>query len=98
MLMGMAKPKEEESEYKVKFDPPQGLVIPDDKKAGDSFEVVAKVKVEEDGQLCLETLNGIALDKEEPGPEEEAAVEEETAPVAAPSLEQAMVEQRQGNY
>ena len=98
MLMGMAKPKEEEeSEYKVKFDPPQGLVIPDDKKAGDSFEVVAKVKVEEDGQLCLESLNGISLDKEEAEPEEEV-VEEEPAQEAAPSLEQAMAEQRAGNY
>ena len=99
MLMGMA-PEKEESEYKVKFAPPQGLVIPDDKKAGDSFEVVAKVKVEEDGQMCLEALNGIALDSEESEPEEEIVEEEveETAPEAAPTLEQAMVEQRAGNY
>lgn len=97
MLMGMA-PEKEESDYKVKFTPPQGLVIPDDKKAGESFEVVAKVKMEEGGKLCLEALNGISL---EPNSEEEVAeevpVEEEVvAPEAPASLEQAMTEQRMG--
>jgi len=96
MLMGMAKPKEEESEYKVKFDPPQGLVIPDDKKAGDSFEVVAKVKVEKDGQMCLESLNGIALDQEEPEPEEVEVLEGDAVSVGVEVISEG-AESTEGN-
>lgn len=98
MLMGMG-PVEKEEDYKVKFAPPAGLVVPDDKKAGESFEVVAKVKMEEDGQMCLEALNGISLEQEEEPEmevEEEGEMEEEMAPEAPASLEQAMTEQRMG--
>lgn len=70
--MAMESPEEEVESTTVSFSPPPGFKQPDDVRDGEAFEVVAKCKMV-DGQVQIESVNGIALGGE---PEEEMEVEE----------------------
>lgn len=46
---------------RLTFDIPEGLDL-EGKGPGDMLEVVAGLKIEEDGKLCLKVVNGIELE------------------------------------
>ncbi len=88
MMGKAAKPSEEksyEASGEVKFKPPSTFVPPDDKQPGDTFEFTGTARIEEDGQLCLTSMDGVPLKEVEA---DEEIVEEEAA--APPSLRDAV--------
>lgn len=62
-----------EEEYPDKdgltFAAPAGLDF-EDKKAGDTLEVVAELEIEEGGKLCLKKINGIEVEGRKPTPKQ----------------------------
>lgn len=67
---------EEEAAVEYAFTAPPGLTMPDDVQEGDSFEVVAKVRME-GGKIYFDQLNGVNLASEEEPMEEEEGEEVE---------------------
>ena len=76
---------------KITFNQPAGFKIPDGVKAGDKFDAMATLEVDEDGKLCLHQVDGTDVqDEHEPAAEgsdeeesmetpEEEATEDESA-------------------
>jgi hypothetical protein len=64
---------------KITFNQPAGFKIPDGVKAGDKFDAMATLEVDEDGKLCLHQVDGTDVqDEHEPyaeGSDEEEATE-----------------------
>jgi len=95
-MMALEAPEAEEvaESTTVSFAPPPGFKQPDDVRDGETFDVVAKCKME-GGQVVIESINGIALgdnpEEEEMEVEEEVMPEEEIAAVesTAPTLREA---------
>lgn len=59
----------------LKFTAPEGLDLAG-KEEGDTIEVVAELRIEAGGKLCLESINGIPTHsiKEEEEPDERASM------------------------
>jgi hypothetical protein len=59
----------------IEFESPEGFAAPEDTEQGKSFEVLATLRQKEDGKLCLEAIDGVAVTsaeaKETPEMEEE---------------------------
>ena len=64
----------------IEFQAPKGFSPPEDSAPGQSFEVMATVKMKDNGMLCLEAIDGVSVYPEEDAetPEEENA--EDNAP------------------
>lgn len=80
--------------YKVKFKPPSTYTPPDDKQEGETFDATVKLRVEEDGRLCVLTLDGVPMTEEEDT--EEVEVEEKTS--EPQSMAEAAQMHRQAGY
>ncbi len=65
---------EETSGYQkeIKFDAPEGFEIPEGVKPGDTFEAMASFRLKDNGQICLEGVEGNML----PGEKGEMSGEE----------------------
>ncbi len=50
----------------IEFPAPEGFAPPEDAEPGKSFEVMATLRQKDDGTLCLEAIDGVALSSEEP--------------------------------
>jgi len=82
LMIGM---KDVEKESKQYLSPPAGFSPPPDVEPGDSFDITARVKLEEDGRLCVTQINGIPdtgktgmVEEETEEDSEEEVVEEPT--------------------
>lgn len=42
----------------IEFEAPKGFLPPEDSEPGKPFEVLATIRLKEDGKLCLEALDG----------------------------------------
>jgi len=64
----------------IEFQAPKGFSPPEDSTPGQPFEVMASVRMKENGMLCLEAIDGVSVSPEEQAetPEEENA--EDNAP------------------
>lgn len=88
MEAGMAPTQETEEPT---FPAPEGFSAPDTARPGDEFEVVARVKLTEDGMVKVCALDGISLEKEEEPEEMETEVtEEQVSPAGEMDIEQAI--------
>ena len=45
----------------IEFDAPKGFAPPEDSEPGKPFEVLATIRQKEDGKLCLEAVDGVAV-------------------------------------
>lgn len=85
LMIGM---KDVEKESKQYLSPPAGFSPPPDVEPGDSFDITARVKLEEDGRLCVTQINGIPdTGKTEVVEEEEVEEESEEELGEEPSRE-----------
>lgn len=73
-----------------KFTPPSTYTPPDDKQAGETFDATVQLRVEDDGRLCILTIDGVPLDE---GKEEAPDTEEQ--PAAPTSMAEAARMQRE---
>lgn len=60
----------------IEFEAPEGFAPPEDSEPGKPFEVLATIRMKEDGKLCLEALDGAPVgekyaDKETEMPDDE---------------------------
>ncbi len=58
---------------KVVFDAPKGLHLPEGTKAGDTVELLCEIKVEQNGKLCLTSIEDAQMEADE---KDEAAPEQ----------------------
>lgn len=77
-----------------KFTPPSTYTPPDDKQAGETFDATVQLRVEDDGRLCILTIDGVPLDEEKEGEETEGEEEKATAPTSM--MEAARMQREQG--
>ncbi len=90
MMAVVAKPAggpmdEAEDSGLPEFMPPQGFEVPEGTKPGDEFQSVASLKVDEDGKLCLLSLDGAEFagakeEESEDAGDEQAEDDSEAAP------------------
>ncbi len=79
--------------------PPESYSPPDDKQPGDEFDATVRFKIEEDGKLCVQTIDGVPFEEKEEA--EDAADADDTAEDTAkpaPSLKDAVAAHRMGGY
>lgn len=84
-----APKKKAEGETYPKFMPPGGFTPPDDAQPGDTFQATADIRVEEDGRLCLLSIDGVPFVEKE---------EESEEPPAPPTMSDAVAAQRDGGF
>ena len=82
LIIGLAaKPKMKNQESTIEFPSPEGFTPPDNAKEGDTFEVLATVRMQANNVLCLEAVDGVpvkhdeaaeAIEELEESPEEQA--------------------------
>jgi hypothetical protein len=81
-----------EGAKEVEFPAPQGFAAPEDTEPGKSFEVMATVRMKDDGKVCLEAIDGVPVSYKEESetPEMETAEGEDPGFLAA--IEKGMTE------
>jgi len=63
LIIGLAakKPMDDDKNGVIEFPAPQGFTPPDNAKEGDTFEVLASVRMQADGVLQLEAIDGMPV-------------------------------------
>jgi len=64
----------------IEFPAPKGFSPPEESTPGQPFEVMASVRMKENGMLCLEAVDGVSVYPEEQAETPEEENSEETSP------------------
>ena len=81
LIIGIAPKKPMEDENVIEFPAPQGFTPPDNAKEGDTFEALATLRMQADGVLQLEAIDGAPVkhDADQEAKEEQDESPEEAA-------------------
>lgn len=71
----------------ISFDAPKGFAPPEDSEPGKPFEVMATVRMGDDGKLVLEALDGATLDANEEGDPDGDAAEDKAGEMSGDMAE-----------